>query len=129
MKLHPMISFHGNCREAFESYREIFGGETPFEGFPDAARMGLPCKLQNLVVRAKFQSEHFTLYGSDLGDNTIGGRISLLLTDFSVSEFRSVFDRLSADAKSASDSENVKSGQFAALIDRFGVEWVFYFQS
>ncbi|RZJ72124.1 hypothetical protein [Flavobacterium sp.] len=126
MKLYPMVSFHGNCRQAFEFYRDCFGGSTHFEGLPNAVGLGLPCSLRKLVVRARLDCEHFTLYGSDLGANTINGRISLVIEDLSEAPFLQIFAKLSAEAKSASNPDNLKIGQFASVTDKFGVEWLFH---
>ena len=43
MSLNTYLTFDGNCREAFEFYRSVFGGEfQSFQTFADAPRT-CPC--------------------------------------------------------------------------------------
>ena len=35
MKMHPYLTFNGTCRDAFETYARIFGGEVLFFQFYD----------------------------------------------------------------------------------------------
>ncbi|NUY79504.1 VOC family protein [Flavobacterium sp. MAH-1] len=125
MKIHPMITFHGNCREALEFYRECFGGELVVEKLSGDIRRCLPQSLRNLVVRAKLITPDFTLYGSDLGDTTMRGRISILIGSEDVSETATLFEKLSTDGKITTNFEDVGKNQIASVIDRFGVEWLF----
>lgn len=125
MKIHPMITFHGNCREALEFYRECFGGDLVVEKLSGEIRRCLPQSLRNLVVRAKLITPGFTLYGSDLGDTTIRGRISILISSENASEIASLSQKLSADGKITSNFDDAGKNQIISVVDRFGVEWLF----
>lgn len=120
MKLHPMVTFSGNCRQALAFYRSCFGGELTFESLPENMKARLPCRFKDIVLRGKLACEHFTIYGSDLGETTARGRISLIVDAVNGEDIRLVFDRLSEGGEVLSDPGDVRTG---SVIDRFGVEW------
>lgn len=66
MGFHPYLYFDGNCREAFERYQELFGGELVLmdgtQAPPDA---GIPEDKRHLVMHTSLLSDGELLMGSD----------------------------------------------------------------
>ena len=75
MSLNTYLTFDGNCREAFEFYRSVFGGEflafsTFADGPPD---MDVPEAQRNLVMHVSLPVGSSVLMGSD--NSTHGPRL------------------------------------------------------
>ena len=69
MSLSTYLTFDGNCREAFEFYRSVFGGEfavlqTFADGPPD---MPMPDGAEDLVMHVSLPVGSSVLMGSDRG--------------------------------------------------------------
>ena len=52
MAFHPYLYFGGNCREAFTSYQEIFGGELFVMSMKDVPDQPIPAGKENFVLHA-----------------------------------------------------------------------------
>ena len=72
--LNTYINFKGDCREAFEFYRSVFGGEfaileTFRNGPPD---MGIPEEEMDNIMHVSFPIGDSVLMGSDTAINGFG---------------------------------------------------------
>ena len=67
MSLNTYLTFNGNCREAFEFYRSVFGGDYPFlQTFGDAPpEMGVPDAEKDLIMHVSLPVGSSVLMGSD----------------------------------------------------------------
>lgn len=67
MTIHPYLTFNGNCREAFETYAQIFDGEVLF--FQTYAEMpgaeGLSKSIQKRTMHGQVAIDGHILMGSD----------------------------------------------------------------
>ena len=68
MTLSIYLNFNGNCRQAFEFYRSVFGGDfisiaTFGEGPPD---MGVPAEERDGIMHVSYPIGSSTLMGSDV---------------------------------------------------------------
>lgn len=106
-----------------EHYRDCFGGALELEGLPYEVQNQLPGNMRHIVVRAKLTTPHFTLFGSDLGQTTANGRISLLLHNGERESLHHIFSRLSVVENSDADFDEITS-----VTDRFGIEWLLNFR-
>ena len=124
------LHFNGNCREAFEFYRSVFGGEfAAISTFGDAP-VDLPEISEsdmNKIMHISFPIHGDELMGSDLPES-----FGLLVgNNFSVHIFPET--RAEADAQFAALSEGGMvrmpmsdvfwGGSFGACVDKFGVSW------
>ena len=130
--LSTYLNFDGNCREAFDFYRSVFGGEfdivQTFRDGPDD--MGVPEEEMDNIMHVSFPIGDSVLMGSDVP--TIFGAPPLTGTNFSVSvspDSREETDRLFAGL---SDGGNVTmpiqdmfwGSYFGACTDKFGISWM-----
>ncbi len=131
MSLNTYLTFDGNCREAFEFYRSVFGGEflafsTFADGPPD---MDVPEAQRNLVMHVSLPVGSSVLMGSD--NSTHGPRL-VAGNNFSISievESRQhcdeVFAKLSRGGTVTMPLEEMFWGDyFGAWTDKFGINWM-----
>ena len=130
--LSTYLNFDGNCREAFDFYRSVFGGEfdivQTFRDGPDD--MGVPEEEMDNIMHVSFPIGDSVLMGSDVP--SIFGAPPVTGTNFSVSvspDSREETDRLFAGL---SDGGNVTmpmqdmfwGSYFGACTDKFGISWM-----
>ena len=96
--LNTYVNFKGNCREAFEFYRSVFGGEfaileTFLNGPPD---MGIPEEEMDNIMHVSFPIGDSVLMGSDTpsifeGSPVVGTNISISVSPESKEEADRLF--------------------------------------
>ncbi len=132
MNLNTYLFFDGNCREAFEFYQSVFGGDfSAFMTYGDGPEeMQIPDDHKNQIMHVSLPVGTTTLMGSDrwVGNshpfnagNNFG--IAIGLQDKERSD--ELFARLSEGGEVTMPMETVFWGDyFGSLKDRFGVEWM-----
>ena len=133
MSLSIYLNFDGNCREAFEFYRSVFGGEfsivqTFADGPPD---MGVPEEAKDQIMHVSYPIGSSVLMGSDVmpgfGPSHVQG------TNFSVSyttESREQTDEFFAKISEGGTVQMAPADMFwgdyfGACTDKFGITWQF----
>jgi PhnB protein len=130
MELEPYIFFNGNCEEALNYYKKIFGGEvTSISRWKDAPpEMGISEDgLGDRIMHANFKSPSLNLMGADARPTTQygDGRISLSLSTTDEGEARRVFDKLAEGGNVEMPLEKqFWGGLFSMLTDKYGVDWM-----
>ncbi len=129
MAFHPYLFFGGNCREAFDRYKEIFGGElfimTMKDMQPDEP---VPADQADLIMHAALTFEDQLLMGSDdpASDNfgpVQGMQVNYAVAD--VAEAQRAFAALADGGKITMPiAETSWSPAFGMCIDRFGTPWM-----
>jgi PhnB protein len=130
--LDPYLNFSGNCEEAFEFYKSVFGGE--FLGlmrFKDLPGGEPPAEdVANLVMHVALPiGGGTTLLGSDrpasMGPVTAGNSCHVLINAESEEEATRLFTGLSAGGQVAMPLDRTFWGAlYGAFTDRFGIEWM-----
>ncbi len=134
MKIVTSLSFQGQCREAFEFYAQVLGGEItaalPYaDAPPDMPPMGEQYK--DWLMHAWLQVGDQAIMGADMDkdwapniDKPKNGFDVTLHTDDGA-EARRWFDALSEGGKVVMAFEaTFWSPGFGSLIDKFGVPWM-----
>ena len=131
--LSTYIAFHGNAAEAFEHYRDVFGGELDLMRYSDAPPMeGMPFEPDpEAVAHARLDLPGGTITGSDAmpgEEYAVRDTVySLLYTFDDVDEAKSRIQKL----LDGGGSENMPfelapwGGYYGQVFDRFGVMWSF----
>jgi PhnB protein len=131
-RVNPYLHFSGNCEEAFNFYRSVFGGEflilQRFSEEPsdvpspesDAAR------IMHVALPI---GEGQVLMGSDrpssMGPTTSGDNVHLRVSPYSTEGARRIFDMLSEGGQITMPFEKAVGGAgFGMCTDRFGVNWM-----
>ena len=128
IELAPYIFFKGNCAEAMEFYKNVFGGklelmkyeDTPGD-FPGKSEM-IGKVMNSTLVTGK----GFTIRASDTnGASAETKKVELCLTGSDETDLRKIFEGLSQGADIKQPLEKMFWGDiFGTLTDKFGVDWM-----
>ncbi len=126
--MNPYLSFAGNCEDALNFYKHIFGGEIlSIMHFGDAP-MEIPEDQKQQIMHSEFKAEgvHFMAADTMLEQQiNIGTNISLSLDMTDENEQTSVFENLAAGGTVRMALEDTFWGaRFGMLTDKFGVHWL-----
>lgn len=132
MSINVYLTFDGNCREVFEFYRSVFGGEfsaivTFGEGPPD---LNVPEAEQDRIMHVSLPIGSGVLMGSDscsaFGPPPVTGtNFSISLIGESRSHCDEVFARLSDGGSVRMPmQETFWDAYFGAWTDKFGIGWM-----
>lgn len=134
--LTPYLSFNGNCREAMNFYKDVFGGKlevmTWGDGPPEAC--GGPEnreRLKDKVMHGCLTSGSLTIMASDTpqGELNVGDNIQLCVNCESDSEIDKLFKELGDGGKTIMPLDNTFWGaRFGVVVDKFGISWMLNFQ-
>ena len=131
MTLDTYLNFNGNCRDAFDFYRSVFGGDfttmqTFRNGPPD---MGIAEEDLDQVLHVSLPIGSSVLMGSDMPSNfgparVFGNNFSISVSPQSKEEADRLFTELSEDGTVTMPIQDVFWGSyFGSLTDKFGINW------
>lgn len=133
MKIVTSLSFAGNCREAFEFYARVLGGEiTAALRYGDAPpEMPMPAEMTDWLMHCWLQVGDQALMGSDMHSdwathiNEPKNGFDVTLHTEDKAEGQRWYDQLSEGGRQVMPfAETFWSPGFGGLIDRFGVPWM-----
>lgn len=132
IQIHPYLRFNGDCKEAMTTYQQLFGGELAIQivGESPMAHQW-PASVQQSVLHASLTSKSFQISGSDMfsdGTYTPGNAMALSLQCTDETQFHQLFKQLSEGGKVIREPHAFFAGMIGVTIDRFGKEWMFYFE-
>lgn len=126
--LEPYLFFSGQCREAFEFYKGIFGGEISLMTVGDvpAGVPGMEGMNKDFVMNAELSGGEVTLRGSDSANaSPATKKVELCLGGTDEPNLRKIFDGLSAGGTVKAPLEKMFWGDtFGSLTDKYGVDWM-----
>ena len=131
MALNTYLTFEDNCREAFEFYRSIFGGEFTFistfrEGPED---MEIPEEDLDRIMHVSLPIGNSVLMGSDSTSSfspplAVGNNFSLSFEAESKEHADAVFAELSdGGTVNMPMADAFWGAYFGACTDKFGINW------
>lgn len=131
--LNPYLTFPGNCEEAFNFYKSVFGGEFlalgRFSDLPSDDGMIIPEYKMNKIMHVALPIGRQTiLLGSDSDEDcpsvVAGNNISLSITAKSKKDADRFFENLSDEGKIIMQIGDVFWGSYYGVCtDKFGVNW------
>lgn len=132
MTLNVYLTFKGDCLEAFEFYRSVFGGEfAARQTFGDGpAEMGVAEADADKIMHVSLPVGDSVLMGSDAlaghgGDITIGDNFSISYAPPSREETDRVFAMLAEGGEVTMPLQDMFWGAyFGSCRDKFGVNWM-----
>lgn len=132
MSLNVYLHFNGTCKEAFEFYRSIFGGDFDMiSTFGEApADFAPPEEERDHIMHVSYQMGNMTLMGSDTPSNfgpptVMGNNFSLSYMTGSREETDELFAKLSEGGNVTMPLGDMFWGSyFGACTDKFGVNWM-----
>jgi PhnB protein len=132
--VNPYLTFIGNCEEAFNFYKEVFGGDFQFVGrykdMPADDRENFPTEQDEKIMHISLPiSKETILMGCDSSQTfgqpiTFGNNISLSINTDSKTSADKIFVGLCAGGqeKMAMD-ETFWGAYFGVVTDKFGIHW------
>jgi PhnB protein len=125
--LDPYLFFGGNCKEAMEFYKSIFGGELEIQLMDDVPG-DFPEKesMKGQVMHAKLDGGDVRLYASDgTKASPKSAKVELCLGGTNEEKLTAIYNKLSegGDARMPLKKE-FWGDTFGALTDKFGVDWM-----
>ena len=137
MPILTYLSFNGNCRQAFDFYKEVFGGEyLMLETFANGpAEMGIPEAEFNNVMHASLSIGDGVIMGSDSPSNfgpppVVGNNFSLTFPTQSREETDALFAKISEGGTVTMQPADMFWGAyFGSCIDKFSINWQFNFET
>ncbi len=129
MPVTPYLFFSGNCAEAFERYRDIFGGDLQVmthAQLPEGADQ-MPGAEPHHVMHAALVWDDGMIMGSDdpTGDDGPKTGVAVTYTAADPDTARRVFDALAEGGEVTMPFETTFwSRGFGTCNDRFGVPWM-----
>jgi PhnB protein len=127
IELAPYIFFQGNCREAMEFYKSVFGGELDVMDYADVPG-DMPGKdeMKGKLMNATLKTQDVVIRGSDTQKaSPEAKKVSICLTGSDEARLRKIFEGLSQGGKVFLPLEKQFWGDtFGSLTDKFKVEWM-----
>ena len=131
------LTFNGNCEEAFNFYKSVFGGEFSYIGrfgeMPESDDYKVSEADKNKIMHVSLSIGSSILMGSDTGGEWApnykqGNNFSISISADSKAEADRIFNALSKDGQVTMPMENTFWGDyFGMLTDKFGINWMMSF--
>ena len=132
MTLNTYLHFNGNCREAFEFYRSVFGGEFAFiDTFANGPEdFEVPEEELDSIMHVSLPIGSSVLMGSDtpssFGPANMGNNFSISCLTQSREETDELFAGISEGGTVTCPLADMFWGAyFGSCTDRFGINWQF----
>jgi PhnB protein len=133
--LNPYLTFAGNCEEAFNFYKSVFGTEFThvgrFSEMPPQEGMTVSEEDKNKIMHISLPiSKEATIMGCDdwSSRTTYGDNIGLSLSTDSTEEADRLFERLTEGGKATMPMAKTFWGSyFGMCTDRYGINWMIGF--
>lgn len=132
--INTYLIFNGNCEEAFQFYKSVFGGEFQYIGkFKDAppedGGEALSEEDSNRIMHVSLPIGSAVLMGSDshpkFGDVGFGDNFSISISAESTEEADKIFGGLTVGGRVDMPMQKTFwSSYFGMLKDKFGVNWM-----
>lgn len=135
----PYLTFPGNCEEAFNFYKSVFGGNFTYLGRfnempPMEGQPPMPASEANKIMHVSLPiSKETILMGSDSSEafghaTVMGNNFSISINAASTKEADKLFNGLSAGGKVTMPLEKTFWGAyFGMFVDKFGIQWMVNF--
>ena len=132
------LTFNGNCLEAFNFYKSVFGGEFPYVGYykdmpSDGGKPLAPEDAEKIMHISLPISQETMLMGSDTGGEWAasfaqGNNFSLSISADSKESADRLFNDLSAGGIVTMPLASTFWGDyFGMFTDKFGINWMVSF--
>jgi PhnB protein len=132
-QINPYLTFNGNCEEAFNFYKSVFGGEFPYTGRYRDMQGGpeIPESEKNKIMHISLPiSKETVLMGADSSNafghaTSMGNNFSISINAESEEEARKLFDGLSSGGRVTMPLDKTFWGAlFGMFTDKYDINWM-----
>lgn len=125
----PYITYNGQCEEALEFYKSVFGGTVEIVTRYDNPAMNAPEEYRNKILHARFHNDTITIFASDImpGKTAHGtsADVALSLSYATPEEGQRIFDALSAGGHVHIPFKKQFWGDYHGnFTDKYGIRWM-----
>ncbi len=128
MKAQAYLSFDGNCQEALNFYKDIFGGEVVNRETWEGKSTDIPEHYRNKLQHAELKGKGFHFMAYDASPDTpinSGNKVCMSLDFSDTSEAQSTFEALSAKGSvNTPFQETSWNAHYGRCTDQYGVQWM-----
>lgn len=131
------LNFNGNCEEAFNFYKSVFGGEFDYIGrfgeMPPSEEYKVPDVDKDKIMHVSLPIGKSILMGSDCGGDWApsfkqGNNFSISINADSIAHADDIFKKLAEGGKITMPlAKTFWAEYFGMLTDRFGINWMINF--
>lgn len=135
--INTYLTFNGNCEEAFNFYKSVFGGEfahiSKFKDMPENPEFPVAESDREKVMHVSFPIGNTELLGSDTGGEWAasfkqGNNFSVSINTDNKDEADRIFDKLSEGGKIIMPmNKTFWDSYFGMFTDKFGIQWMVSF--
>lgn len=133
--INAYLTFNGNCEEAFELYKNVFGGSfeqmSRFKEMPGSENNHTAAEDAEKIMHVSFPiNKETTLMGSDISKAfgqtfILGNNISLAVNAHSIEEADKIFKGLADGGTTTMPlADTFWGAYFGMCTDKFGVNWM-----
>jgi PhnB protein len=134
--INPYLSFNGNCEEAFDFYKSVFGGEFAMKsrfGEMPSEQSCSPTEANKIMHVALPIGKDSILMGSDQPDGygplSEGNNFNIAVSPDSEEQATSIFNGLSNGGQVIMPMDKTFWGAyFGMLKDKYGIQWMVNYQ-
>lgn len=124
----PYLFFKGNCREAMEFYKSVFGGELTISTIGEAPKgtPTMPGSKPTDVMHASLRGGAINLMATDSQmASEHAAKIELSLGGTDEKQMREIFEKLSEGGEVRMQLKKQFWGDtFGSLRDKYGIDWM-----
>jgi PhnB protein len=129
MSLAPYLYFNGQCKEAMEFYKDVFGGDLTLQtmgDIPEEVREQAGNPDKDRIMHARLEAEGFTVLGSDTAKaSDKAAKIELSIMGDDEERLTKIFNSLSEGGSVFMPlAKQFWGDTFGSLTDKYGIQWV-----
>ena len=120
------LFFNGNCREAIEFYRTIFGGDIYYQTYKEAMGDKASEEEKGWVMHAALKGGDVEMMASDTEKaSPVAKKVSISLSGDDEEKLRKIFAYLSQEVEVRFPLKKEFWGDtFGTVTDKYGIEWM-----
>jgi PhnB protein len=120
------LYFKGDCREAMEFYKGIFGGELTVQTYADVPGMEPKESMKDWLMHARLEGGDIKLMASDTEQaSPVTAKIELSLGGTNETRLREIFGKLSEGGEVKAELKKEFWGDiFGSLTDKYNINWM-----
>lgn len=132
MRIEAYLSFRGQCQEALNHYKEIFGGDIGNIETYENKKIDIPENYRTKWQHAELKGKNFTILGYDAAPDTPltdGNNMHLGVDMDSEGSAKFAFTELSKGGQIHTNFQKTSWGAYyGRCTDRYGINWMVNFK-
>ncbi len=120
------LTFDGNCEDAFEFYKSVFGGEFKMKSRFSEGPMDVSEDMKDKIMHVSLKIGDQVLMGSDGLQGPKGNNVSISVYTESSQDMDEKFNKLAEGGNITMPPGNqFWDSYFGMLTDKYGINWMF----